>query len=222
MKKLILPLLLLVAFGMLAAVESAPSEVVGYVKYDCLAGLNMVAMPMVDGLTLTSEVGAVYNVGGDYIDTINIWDPVTQTWTYATNYGGGFWDPDLPVATGSILYFNTTQALTFYSIGDMPAANAQYSIVPGLNTIMVPLNKSALSLTSLVGLDIGTGEDLDTINLWDATTQTWAYATNYGGGFWDPDLTVGIGSPLFVNSLSTVSWPTGPRGSTPFSRSLNK
>ncbi len=32
MKKLILPLLLLVAFGMLAAVESAPSDVVGYFK----------------------------------------------------------------------------------------------------------------------------------------------------------------------------------------------
>lgn len=212
MKKLILPLLLILGITMLVAVESAPSEIVGYVKYDCVAGLNLVAMPMDQGLTLTSEVGAIYNVGSDYIDTINLWDPATQTWTFATNYGGGFWDPDLPVAPGSVLFFNTTTPLTFYSIGDMPATNAQYSIVPGLNTIMIPLNKSNLTLASEVGANVGTGEDLDTINLWDSATQSWSFATNYGGGFWDPDLGVAIGTPLYVNSISAATWPTGPRG----------
>ena len=67
MKKILLPLLLILAVGMLAAVESEPSEVVGYVKYDCLVGLNLVAMPMDDGLTLTSEVGAIYNMSFDHL-----------------------------------------------------------------------------------------------------------------------------------------------------------
>jgi len=196
---------------MLAAVESEPSEVVGYVKYDCLVGLNLVAMPMDDGLTLTSEVGAIYNATNENIDAINIWDPASQTWFFSTNYGGGFWDPDLPVAPGSILYFNTITPLTFYSIGAMPSTNAQYNIIPGLNTIMVPLNMNTLTLTSEVGASIGDGEYLDAINLWDAVSQTWTFSTNYGGGFWDPDLNVSIGTPLFVNSINSVTWPTGPR-----------
>lgn len=211
MKKILLPLLLILAVGMLAAVESEPSEVVGYVKYDCLVGLNLVAMPMDDGLTLTSEVGAIYNATNENIDAINIWDPASQTWFFSTNYGGGFWDPDLPVAPGSILYFNTITPLTFYSIGAMPSTNAQYNIIPGLNTIMVPLNMNTLTLTSEVGASIGDGEYLDAINLWDAVSQTWTFSTNYGGGFWDPDLNVSIGTPLFVNSINSVTWPTGPR-----------
>jgi len=211
MKKFITPLPFIFAIGMLAAVESEPSEVVGYVKYDCLVGLNLVAMPMDDGLTLTSEVGAIYNATNENIDAINIWDPASQTWFFSTNYGGGFWDPDLPVAPGSILYFNTITPLTFYSIGAMPSTNAQYNIIPGLNTIMVPLNMNTLTLTSEVGASIGDGEYLDAINLWDAVSQTWTFSTNYGGGFWDPDLNVSIGTPLFVNSINSVTWPTGPR-----------
>ena len=222
MKKILLPLLLILAVGMLAAVESEPSQVVGYVKYDCLVGLNFVAMPMDDGLSLTSEVGAIYNATNENIDTINLWDPASQTWSFATNYGGGFWDPDLPVAPGSILFFNTIAPLTFYSMGVMPSTNAQYNIIPGLNTIMVPLNMSTFTLTSEVAASIGDGEYLDTINLWDAVSQTWAFATNYGGGFWDPDLSVSIGTPLFVNSTNSVTWPTGPRTLKSLSTSKTK
>ena len=222
MKKFILPLLLILTVGMLAAVESEPSQVVGYVKYDCLVGLNFVAMPMDDGLSLTSEVGAIYNATNENIDAINLWDPASQTWSFSTNYGGGFWDPDLPVAPGSILFFNTIAPLTFYSMGVMPSTNAQYNIIPGLNTIMVPLNMSTLTLTSEVAASIGDGEYLDAINLWDAVSQTWAFATNYGGGFWDPDLSVSIGTPLFVNSTNSVTWPTGPRTLKSLSTSKTK
>jgi hypothetical protein len=208
MKRFILPLLILLFVGSLFAVESAPSEVVGYVKYDCVAGLNFVAMPMVDGYTLTSEVGAVYNVDDEYIDTINIWNPDTQAWDYAVNFGGGFWDPDLEVGTGSTLYFNTSAPFAFYSIGDLPSINATYSIVAGLNTVMVPLNQSAMTLTSEVGVTIGDGEFVDTINIWNNSTQAWDYAVNFGGGFWDPDLPVSIGTPLYLNSADSTVWPS--------------
>jgi hypothetical protein len=60
MKRFILPLMILLFVGSLLAVESAPSEVVGYVKYDCVAGLNLVALPMSQGYTLSSEVGDTY------------------------------------------------------------------------------------------------------------------------------------------------------------------
>jgi len=111
MKKLILPLLLLVAFGMLAAVESDPSNVVGYVKYPCVFGDNFVAMPMVDGATIVSEFALPYN-GSDDINTVQLWDPVGQGWAACTNYGGNFFDPDLPVGPGTPCFLTPTRLLT--------------------------------------------------------------------------------------------------------------
>jgi hypothetical protein len=213
MKKLILPLLLMVAFGMLAAVESDPSAVVGYVNYPCVAGDNLVAMPMVDGVTLVSEFALPYNDMDD-INTVQLWDPDTQDWTACTNYGGNFFDPDLPVGPGSVLFLNTNQAINYYSIGSLPATNAQYTIVSGDNTAMIPLNKSDLTLVSEVGTSMGPNDEINTIQLWNQVTQDWDANTNYGGNFFDPDPAVTIGMPMFLNSSSAtpIVWPAGPRG----------
>lgn len=209
MKKLLIVPLLLLAIGMLVAVESAPSNVVGYVKYDCVVGDNFVAMPMVQSFTNTVEFGAPY---GDDINTILIWDPANQIWQTSTNYGSGYWEPELPVGTNSVLFFNTFSPLTYYSIGNLPATNAQFNIVEGDNTVMVPLNKSALTNTMQVGGTIGDGEIVNTILLWDSANQIWATSTNYGSGYWEPELPVSIGMPLYLNSFENVVWPAGPRG----------
>jgi hypothetical protein len=211
MKKVLFILMLMVSMSILLAVESAPSETVGYVKYDALVGLNLVAMPMNDGMTLTSVVGA-YMSPEDYVDTINLWDNATQSWVGAVNFTGGYWEPDLAVMPGDVLFFNTSTPLTYFSIGAMPAANAQYNILPGLNTIMLPLNKSALNLTSLVGADISALDEIDTINMWDNATQSWVGAVNFTGGYWEPDLPVTIGTPMFISSSAAITWPAGPRG----------
>lgn len=203
MKKLILPLLLLVAFGMLAAVESAPSEVVGYVKYDCLVGLNYIALPMEAGYTMVSEF-ADQNMG--VFDALNYWDNVNQQWVGA--YDFGYWDGDFAVTAGIPLLVNALSVAPIYSIGDMPVANAQYSLLPGLNSLMIPLNKSALTMASELADDIGAGS-LDAMNYWDNVNQQWVGA--YDFGYWDGDFPVSIGMPLLVNSLVTDTWPAGPR-----------
>jgi len=210
MKKLLLPLLLILLVSMLAAVESDPSEVVGYVKYDCVVGDNFVAMPMVQTYTTTAEFGAQF---GEDVNTINIWNTDIQSWEASVNYGDGFWDPEMPVGTGSVLFFNTTAPLTYYSIGEMPVAQAQYDIVIGDNTVMVPLNKSDLMTTALVGGSMGDGETVNTINLWNPAIQSWEASVNYGDGFWDPEVDTPIGTPLFLNSGSDFTWPAGPRSS---------
>jgi hypothetical protein len=210
MKKMLLALLIVVSLGMLLAVESAPSAVVGYVKYDCVVGDNLVAMPLVQTYTTTTEFGAPY---GEDINTINIWNPTTQAWDASVNYGGGFWDPELPVGTGSVLFFNTTVPLTYYSIGAVPATNASYDIVIGDNTVMLPLNKAALNTTALAGATMGDGETVNTINMWNAATQAWDASVNYGAGFWDPEAALTIGTPMFLNSGSAFTWPAGARTS---------
>lgn len=213
MKKFILPLLLLLAVGMLAAVESDPSAVVGYVKYDCVVGDNCVAMPMVQTFTTTTEFGAQF---GEDINTIRVWNTEIQDWDLSINYGEGFWDPELTIGTNSVLFFNTANDLTYYSIGDLPAANAQFNFVVGDNTVMIPLNKSDLTNTALAGATMGDGETVNTIRVWNSDIQDWDLSINYGEGFWDPELTTAIGTPLFLNSGTEEVWPAGPRSTQTF------
>ena len=211
MKKIILPLLLILTVGMLAAVESAPSAVVGYVKYDCVVGLNMIALPMDQAYTTSSEFGAAYPGS---MDGINYWDAASQSWVGSVYYPApdDIWDPELPIGPGTVYMVNATAPFSIYSIGNMPSANASYALLPGLNTLMIPLNKSSLSTSSLLGIDVGY---LDGINYWDGPSQSWVGAVYYPApdDVWDPEFSTTIGFPLMVNSTGTGTWPTGPRGS---------
>ncbi len=193
-------------------VESNPSDVVGYIKYPCVIGDNLVAMPLVQPFVTTAEFGTQF---AESINTINIWNPTSQAWDASVNYGDGFWDPELPIGTGSVLFFNTTNPLNYYSNGSLPMMNAQYQIVIGDNSVMIPLNQSTLSTTALVGFSIGDGETVNTINLWNSDSQAWDASVNYGGGFWDPELDTNIGTPLFLNSATIETWPTIRRSFSP-------
>ena len=207
MKKFILPLMLLLIVGSLLAVESDPSAVVGYVKYDCVAGLNLIALPMDQGYALASAVGTDYAA----IEAINYWDATTQSWFSAVYYPDfEIWDPDFAVESGDVLMITTPSSFAFYSIGDMPAQNGQYPLVAGLNTIMVPLNRSDLTFASELGTEIASAE---AVNTWDAPTQSWFSAVYYPDfEIWDPDFSVSIGMPLMSTVLTPSTWPTGPRG----------
>jgi len=186
MKKFILPLLLLLAIGMLAAVESAPSDVVGYVKYDCLVGLNHIALPMNQGFTLAGNFG---DANPGLMDAISYWDASAQTWMAAIDLG--YWEGDFPVQTGSVIMVNALSPFSAYSIGALPATNASYSMIEGLNDIMVPLNRSDILMAGDVGTEIGA---LDALSYWDATAQTWMAAIDLG--YWEGDFPVSIGFPI--------------------------
>ena len=206
MKRFILPLLLLLFVGSLFAVESAPSEVVGYVKYDCVAGLNLVALPMSQGYTLASEFADSYP---GMLSEMNYWDSENQQWMTAVDWG--YWEGDFSVEPGMVMMINALSPFTMYSIGDMPTQNASYNLQLNLNTLMIPLKKSAITLASELATDIGEGS-LTEINTWDAQNQQWATAVDWG--YWEGDFAVSIGTPLMVQSaVDEVVWPSGPRRS---------
>lgn len=204
MKKIILPLLLILAIGILAAVESAPSEVVGYVKYDCLAGNNLVALPMDAGLTTSTELADDFP---GMMTAISVWDPAIQGWITASDLGG-FWDLDLPVNTESVLMVNASAAFSLFSIGDLPAANAAFDLVAGNNTVFVPLNKSIITDSDMLGADMLA----NALSYWDASIQGWVTASDLGG-FWDFTFPVTIGYPVMASNGAAATWPAGPRGS---------
>ena len=199
MKKLILPLLLLVAFGMLAAVESAPSAIVGYVKYPCVAGYNTIALAMEQGYTMATEVGDAIPA-----TTVGTWNPADEGWDKIDAFPWGGWDgTDFAVAAGDPLLINVDADVDFYSIGALPAP-ATYTMVAGYNTIMVPLNKSALNMATLVGDDI----PATTVGIWNPADEGWDKIDAFPWGGWDgTDFATTIGMPLLVNVDAATTWP---------------
>jgi len=198
MKKLIIPLLFIFAIGILAAVESEPSAIVGYVKYPCVAGLNHIALPMDEGLTMASDFAALYP---DTLDAMSYWDNINQGWFTAVYLG--YWEGDFPVHPGSVMMINALSPFNAYSIGNMPATNATYNLLTGLNDIMIPLNRSDITMAGQVGDEI---QVLDAISYWDNINQGWFTAINLG--YWEGDFPVSIGFPMQVNALSPVTWPS--------------
>lgn len=110
MKKFILPLLLLLFVGSIMAVESDPSEVVGYVKYDLVAGNNMIAIPMDCPWEWASELSM--ELGEGVVDQISIWNPIAQAFEAAADIGG-FWDGDFELSIGQPLMVNSYDAFTW-------------------------------------------------------------------------------------------------------------
>jgi hypothetical protein len=204
MKKIILPLLLILTVGMLAAVESEPSAIVGYVKYDMLVGNNLVAIPMECPWQWASELG---NSFGENVDQISYWDASNQYFVTATNLGD-FWDEDFEIHTGDVLMLNSYTSTVMYSIGNLPATNANYNIVAGNNTVMIPLNCSSFSWASEVGNSMAVG-GVDQVSYWNNINQYFVTATNLVD-FWDEDFPVSIAMPLMVNAYSPFTWPSAP------------
>jgi hypothetical protein len=85
----------------------------------------------------------------------------------------------------------------------MPASNATYNLLTGLNDIMIPLNRSDITMAGQVGDEIGV---LDAMSYWDNSTQSWVTAFNLG--YWQGDFSISIGYPMQVYSLSPVTWPS--------------
>jgi len=199
MKKLIFPLLLMLAIGMLAAVESDPSNVVGYVKYPCVAGVNTVALPMEQGFEWATEVGD--HIGATMVGT---WNPALEGWDAIEAFPWGGWDgDDFPVAPGAPLLVYVEDAMDFYSIGGLPEP-ATFALVEGNNVIMLPLNKSELAIATDLGDDIGA----TMIGSWNPVDEGWDTIEAFPWGGWDgDDFTTAIGDPLLVYVEGEFTWP---------------
>jgi len=209
MKKIILPLLLILTVGMLAAVESEPSEVVGFVKYDIAEGNSMIAIPMTTTYTMAGDLGTAIGA-----TTVSYWDNNSQAFVAAEYIDWlGDWDNNFPIASGSVLMVNAPSATTFYSIGDLPETNPTFNLVVGNNMIMIPLNRSDLNMAGLVG-NITNSQ---TVSYWNNTAQAFV-ASEYIDWMddWDNNFPTSIGDPLMVNANSVGVFPSISKKSTNF------
>ncbi|MCB5284145.1 MAG: hypothetical protein LHW45_00910 [Candidatus Cloacimonetes bacterium] len=201
MKKLILPLLLLVAFGMLAAVESDPSNVVGYVKYPCYTGNNYVAYPMGEATTAEgSVVDYIANFGA-----IAMWSNSGQTWT-SISYDADFaeWSGTMPLNNAGCMTFNSLSNFDFYSLGT-PSDAITFGIYAGNNRIYVPLDRSDLGTAEELGDEVG---NIIAVAWYTNSTHSWA-SISYDPDFmeWSGTHAIAIGDPLTLNSTAATTWP---------------
>jgi len=205
MKKVLLPLLILAAFSCLIAVESAPSAIVGYVKYPCVApldrgsGLNFIALPMDSGWTTVGQLGDAYP---GMMDAMSYWDAASQTWVAC--YWDGYWADEFDVYPGMPVMINALGAFDLYSMGGLPSSRASVDLLFGLNAVMVPLSRSDLSTSGLVGDDMGGDAYVDALSFWDAPSQTWVAC--YWDGYWADEFGTWIGMPLMVNAVQDFTW----------------
>lgn len=197
----------LVFFGSMYALESEPSAVVGYVKYECVTNANgdynLLAIPMDAGYTIASELGSDY----PSITSIRYWDSTNQVWVSSDNYGT-FWWPDNPILPNEVYYVTVSANSDIYIAGelnDSPLYNLVNNENGDYNTIMLPLD-SPFTLCSALGNDIGV---CTSIRYWDEVTQVWVASDNYGT-FWWPDNTVEIAKAYYVTVSANVTWPSAP------------
>lgn len=211
MKKLLIVPLLLLAIGMLVAVESDPSNVVGYVKYDCYSGLNYVAVPLGAGGNVADLVAA--NMPN--IRSIFKFNPLTQGWD-SIDYDDEFeeWTGDMSGITGEVLLFDCLANTSFYSLGDIPT-NHTYSIVPGFNYIVVPVNQGSYTAVEHIGSAIG---NVSSIFVFNNLTHGWD-SIDYDVEFeeWTGSMPVEIGDVILIDSLGSATWPSRAAVTSPFS-----
>jgi len=155
---------------------------------------------MDQGLEMASDFAALYP---DMLDNMSYWNATSQSWVTAFNFLG-YWQGDFPVQSGSVMMIYALAPFSVYSIGNMPATNAAYNLLVGLNDIMIPLNRSDITMAGQLGDEI---QVLDNMSYWDNTTQTWVTAFNFLG-YWQGDFPVHIGFPMQVYALSPVTWPS--------------
>jgi len=212
MKKISLCLMAVIfVCASLFAVESEPSEIVGYVAYELQQGLNFVAIPMVDeGLSWAEDLA---NAIGP-VDVVNKWNPDGQTWNAAYEFGGAWNDDEEGFIAGTGVYLiNINQPvdnLVFYSVGTMFEPLAQHNLVAGLNSIMLPLDRSDIINAGESNVDgLGLGDEIgpvDVVNKWSSAAQTWTAAYKFAGA-WNDDFAISIGDPFLINLTEAVDWP---------------
>ncbi len=221
MKKLILPLLLLIAFGMLAAVESDPSEVVGYFKLDIAENQwQAISMPFDYGTNppVLDVLGMQFSEN-DYCMDINTLDG-------ATFYAGYGWDGLLTeMQYGSSYFVNRAAgngAGTYYLLGAVDPNGFTKTIYGNGAWTAFGLNEAAdVTLTDDL---FGTAE---TENDYVMEINTLDGATYYAGYGWDGLLTaIHPHEGYYYNTvgIADFSWTYAPTrgGATQPSMSNNK
>lgn len=149
--------------------ESSPSDVIGFIKTDCLPGLNLIALPLGFDQTNTSVLGNLYNASQTLISQIAVFDESINEWDSSVYLGAGYWSPVLPITQGDVVFVCATQAFTFYNYG---------VFIPHQTFTRFVYNEAWPQFPAFIPLDYLHGI-LGISNLWDIYYDTFCDNTSF-------------------------------------------
>ncbi len=196
-KKYFLIILTLIVPLLLCAIESDPSEVVGFVKFDLgndgSSGYNVFTTPF--QVTAGTNISSIYN-NITNCENVSFWNPDSQMWK---SYDAQPWTPDWNVDPATAYMCHVSAGSSFYVYGK-PVQNASYTLKSGKNLIMLPFEQSDITdCAQLMNAIPG----CSSVMQYDKTAQDWV---EYTGSETVWNVTTGMGYVVTVTS-ETV-WPT--------------
>ena len=200
MKKILVLGILVLFLGSLIAAESGPSATVGFIKYSMVIGKTFIANPMDAGYTTSALMGDAITGA----DQMSYYNSGSQGWVSSIKNLFGNWVGPFAVAGGQAIMVRATAVSDFYVAGGMYLPEPNYSIVVGLNGIMVPLSKSALTTSALVGDDLGS---VDQMSYYNSSSQGWVSSIKNLFGNWVGPFATDIGMALQVRGTAVFNWP---------------
>ncbi|MCF7867395.1 MAG: hypothetical protein K9N09_01735 [Candidatus Cloacimonetes bacterium] len=237
MKRLLILTMMCALIGSMVALESDPSEVVGYVKYECVTttttDMNLVSVALDNGVTTAQDLAAEIGAAG-VVDAVSKWDEATQSWQQVTYSfipvpppGGFAWSGNFDIVNGDVLAVNVTSDVDYYCAGSIPA-DPVYNLITttttDANLVMLPLSMSSLSNAQDLANDIGAAGDVDAVSSWDAATQSWQQVTYSfipvpppGGYAWSGNFDIEIGKGYMINMTTNTTWPSDDLNDSGFS-----
>lgn len=225
MKRMLFICTVICLSGSLIALESAPSEVVGYVKYECVTtsttDMNLVCIVFDNGITTAQDLAAAVGADG-LVDAVSKWNPSTQSWDQVTYSQLPFppynwvWSDNFDVSNGDVLAVNVTADVDYYcagAVGSDPVYNLVTTDATDANLIMLPLSESSLSNAQALANDIGAAGVVDAVSKWDPVYQSWNQVTYSQLPFppynwaWSDNFDIMIGEGYMVNMTENRTWP---------------
>ena len=195
-KNKILLILTLIVPLFLCAIESDPSEVVGFVKFDLSSngssGYNVFTTPF--QINNGTNISSIYN-NITNCEALSFWSPDSQMWK---SYDAQPWTPDWAVESAGTYMCHVSAGSTFYVYGK-PVQNPSYDLKTGKNLIMLPFEQS--SITDCAQL-MNAIPGCTSVMYYDQTSQDWV---EYSGTETVWNVTTGMGYVVTVSS-DTV-WP---------------
>jgi hypothetical protein len=195
-------LLSLAAFAVSAFAAYAQSNVysvniVGFVNQPLVAGqLKLVHNPLDNGTnTLQSVYGALPSGSQAFV-----WNGSGYT---PSSRGKAVWNPDLSIPTGTGLFISSPTAQTNTYVGEVVAGPGESvtNSLTGALTATGSLLPYAGTLNSTNGLGLAGAPSGSILYQWTGTGYT---PTSRGKAVWNPDLSIGVGEGVFIQS--TYNW----------------
>ena len=208
MKKFLVSIVLVLFLGGLFALESLPSDVVGFIKFGLVTtastNSNHVGYALDMGFTtssdLTTSIGAT---------SVSNWNAANQAWQ--TYVAGGPPPTEFAVTDGMGYACDISADTDWYCVGSL-FSPVSFSFITTASTdanmFTLPLNKTALtgaSGSSLVLADMGVA-NAASISYWNVPAQAWA--TQTAGGPPPTYFATYIGYPYQIAALQAFTWPT--------------